>query len=151
MPWEISLPSDLIAHPLYAKAGRHPGHTSHLLISPDLNLAVIALACGPLPDAHSLAIETERLVTPLLQKTLGERTMEKYAGVYLQECGNKRCRGCGEIVLEVDSEMKITQVKDCHSGDMFETFDERCKKEECFAKLWPVGRTGEFRYAPQTV
>jgi hypothetical protein len=149
MPWEISLPSDLIAHPLYAKAGAHPGHTSHLLISPDLNFAVIAFACGPSPNAHSLAHETERFVTPLLQKALGERTMEKYAGVYLQECGANRCRGCGEIVLEVDSEMKITGMRDCNGGDMFETFDMRCKKEECFAKLWPVGRAGEFRSPPK--
>jgi len=147
MPWEISLPSDIVAHPLFSKAGSHPGHTSYLLISPDLQFAVIALACGPRPNAHALALETERLVTPLMQKVLGERTLEKYGGVYLQDCPGKRCRGCGEVVLEVDSEMKITRVRDCDGSDVFELFDLRCRNEECFAKLWPVGREGEFRYS----
>lgn len=83
-----------------------------------------------------------------MQKVLGERTIAKYGGVYLMECGGKkRCRGCGEIVLEVDSEMKITQMKDCDGNDVFKLFDLRCWKEECFAKLWPVGREGEFRYS----
>jgi len=147
MPWEISLPSDIIAHPLFSKAGAHPGHTSYLLISPDLQFAMIALACGPRPNAHALALETERLVMPLMQQILGERTLEKYGGVYLQECPGKRCRGCGEIVLEVDSEMKITRARDCDGSDVFELFDLQCRKEECFAKLWPVGREGEFRYS----
>src|SRR5271169_306115 len=106
MPWEISLPPDTVAHPLFGKAGGHPGHTSYLLVSPDLSFAVIALACGPRSNAGELAYETERVITPLMQKVLGERALKKYAGIYLVKCPNK-CRGCGEIVVEVGSEMKI--------------------------------------------
>ena len=146
MPWEISLPSDLVAHPLFSKAGAHPGHTSYLLISPDLSFAVIALSCGPKSDARELAFETERVMTPLMQKTLGERTIKTYAGIYQQQCPKKKCSGCGEIVLEVDAEMKITRMVDCDGKNLFRKFDATCKDEECFAKLWPVGREGEFRY-----
>jgi hypothetical protein len=147
MPWEISLPSDLVAHPLYSKAGMHPGHTSYILISPHLSFAVIALACGPNSDAGSLAIETERLLTPLFQKRLGEATIRDYAGIYQQNC-TKPCPGCGEMVIEVDAEMKITRLCDCEGEDVFSRFDKKCEKEECFAKLWSTGREGEFRYDP---
>jgi hypothetical protein len=145
MPWEISLPADTIAHPLFGKAGEHPGHTSYLLVSPDLSFAVIALACGPHSNAGELAYETERVITPLMQRVLGERTIKKYAGIYLMQC-QKKCRGCGEIVVEVDFEMKITRIRDCDGNDGFRRFDQKCKNEECIAKLWPVGREGEFRY-----
>jgi len=146
MPWEISLPSDLVAHPLFSKAGSHPGHTSYLLVSPDLSFAVIALSCGPKSDARDLAFETERVMTPLMQKTQGERTIQMYAGIYQQPCHEKKCPGCGEIVVEVDAEMKITRMVDCDGKDLFRKLDAACKDEECFAKLWPVGREGEFRY-----
>jgi hypothetical protein len=146
MPWEISLPSDIVAHPLFGKAGSHPGHTSYLLVSPHLSFAVIALACGPQSNAGNLAYTTERVMTHLMQQVLGERTIHKYAGIYLLKCA-KKCRECGEIVVEVDSEMKITRMRDCDGNDLFERFDVKCKKEECFAKLWPVGREGEFRFA----
>jgi hypothetical protein len=145
MPWEISLPSDLVAHPLYSKAGMHPGHTSHILISPDLSFAVIALACGPNSDAGSLASETERLLTLLFQKQLGEASIKDYAGIYKQKC-SKRCDGCGEIVIEVDAEIKVTRLCDCDGNDLFARFDRDCEKEECFAKLWTTGRDNEFRY-----
>lgn len=149
MPWEISLPSDTVAHPLFGKGGSHPGHTSYILISPDLSFAVIALSCGRHSNAGQLASEAERVITPLMQKALGERTIQKYAGIYQIKCPTKKkkkCRDCGEIVLEVDAEMKITRIRDCDDNDGFEKFDEKCKTEECFAKLWPVGREGEFRY-----
>jgi hypothetical protein len=145
MPWEISLPSDIIAHPLFSKAGSHPGHTSHLLISPDLSFAVIAFACGPGTNAGSLAFETERVITPLLQQVVGERAMKAYMGIYEQKCPTK-CHGCGEIIVEVDAEMKITSAIDCDGKDLFQKFNVKCEKEECFAKLWPTGREGEFRY-----
>jgi len=145
MPWEISLPSDIVAHPLFGKAGAHPGHTSYLLVSPHLSFAVIAFACGPQSNAGDLAYTTERVITHLMQQVLGERTMHKYGGIYLLKCP-KKCRECGEIVVEVDSEIKITRMRDCDGKDLFERFDVKCKKEECFAKLWPVGREGEFRF-----
>jgi hypothetical protein len=144
MPWEISLPSDTVAHPLFGKAGSHPGHKSQLLISPGLSFAVIAFACGPQTNAGELASETERILTPLLQKAVGEATLMVYAGIYKQEC-NKKCNGCGEVIIEVDAEMKITRLTDCDGDDLFGKFDVSCQKEECFAKLWPTGREGEFR------
>jgi len=119
--------------------------TSYLVVSPDLSFAVIAFACGPQSNAGSLAFETVRLVTPLLQQALGERTIEAYAGIYKQDCPQK-CSDCGEIVVEVDNEMKITRMVDCNGKDMFDRFEPRCSQEECMAKLWPVGREGEFRY-----
>ena len=146
MPWEISLPSDKVAHPLFSKGGSHPGHTSHLLVSPDLSFAVIALACGPRSNAPELAFETERILNPLMQKALGKRTMQKYAGIYQQQCPKKKCSGCGEVVVEVDSEMTITWIRDCDGNDVFRKFHPKCKDEECFAKLWPAGREGEFRF-----
>ena len=146
MPWEISLPSDLVAHPLFSKAGSHPGHTSYLLVSPELSFAVIAFSCGLNSDARELAFEAERVMTPLMQKTLGERVIQMYAGIYQQQCPKKKCSGCGEIVVEVDSEMKITRMVDCDGKDLFRKFDTTCMSKECFAKLWPVGREGEFRY-----
>jgi len=145
MPWEISLPSDTVAHPLVGKAGAHPGMTSYLLLSPDLNFAVIAFACGPSSDAVSLAFTTERIITPLVQQALGERTIKAYAGIYTQSCSEK-CPGCGEIVVEVDYEMKITRMVDCSGMDIFSKFKLECRQEECVAKLWPTGREGEFRY-----
>ena len=144
MPWEISLPSDLVPHPLFSKGGSHIGHTSHLLISPDLSFAVMALACGKQTNAGTLATETERVLTPLFQKSLGERTIKEYAGIYQLNC-SKRCHDCGEIVVEVDAEIKITRMVDCEGIDLFKSFDVRCGREECFAKLWPTGRRGEFR------
>lgn len=144
MPWEISLPSDTVAHPLFAKAGGHPGHTSHLLISPDLSFAVIAFACGPNSNARALASETERILTPLMQKAVGEKALKTYAGIYKQKC-EKKCDGCGEVIIEVDAEMKITSMTDCDRKNLFRKFDVRCEKEECFARLWPTGREGEFR------
>ena len=148
MPWEISLPSDIVSHPLFAKAGSHPGHTSHLVISPDLSFAVIAFACGPRSNAGVLASETERVITPLMQQTLGERAIYAYAGIYQLLCPEK-CLGCGEIVVEVDSEMQITRAVDCDGKDLFVKFDAACEREECFGKLWPTGREGEFRFGPQ--
>lgn len=145
MPWEISLSSDTVAHPLFCKAGAHPGMTSYLLLSPSLSFAVIAFASGPHPNANSLAFETERLITPLLQQALGERTIKAYAGIYTQQCP-QRCSGCGEVVVEVDNEMKITRMVDCSGKDMFVNFEPKCTQQECMAKLWPVGREGEFRY-----
>src|SRR5579859_4616110 len=137
MPWEISFPSDLVVHPLYAKAGMHPGHTSHILISPDLSFAVIALACGPNSDAGSLASETERVLTPLFQKRLGEASIQDYAGIYTQNCSSEKCKdNCGEVVVEVDAEIKITKFCDCQGQDLFKKFDKKCEKQECFAKLW---------------
>jgi hypothetical protein len=147
MPWEISLPSDTIPHPIFAKAGSHPGHTSHLLISPDLSFAVIAFACGRNTNAGALASETERVLTPLMQKAVGEATLKTYAGIYKQKC-DKKCDECGEVVIEVDAEMKITRMTDCERNDLFQKFDLNCRHEECFAKLWPTGRAGEFRYFP---
>jgi len=145
MPWEITLPTDEIAQPLYAKAGSHPGHTSELIVSPHLAFAVIAFACGPHPNARSLAFEAERVITPVLQQALGERGMEEYVGIYRLNCSDKRCNGCGEISVEVDSEIKITRFIDCEGNDGFKKFDAKCDTEECIAKLWPVGRHGEFR------
>jgi len=145
MPWEISLPSDTVAHPLFGKAGAHPGMTSYLLLSPDLSFAVLAFASGPHSSANSLAFETERLITPLFQQALGERTIKAYAGIYTQSCP-QRCSGCGEVVVEVDNEMKITRMVDCAGKDMFVKFEPKCQQEECMAKLWPVGREGEFRF-----
>ena len=49
-------------------------------------------------------------------------------------------------MVEVDAEMKITRMVDCDGKDLFRKLDAACKDEECFAKLWPVGREGEFRY-----
>jgi len=144
MPWEISLPSDTVAHPLYGKAGLHPGHTSHLSISPGLAFAVIAFACGPNTNAGELASETERVLTPLFQKVVGEAALKAYAGIYKQKCKEK-CDGCGEVVIEVDAEIKITKLTDCEGDDLFRKFDVRCRREECFAKLWSTGREGEFR------
>ena len=144
MPWEISLPSDTIAHPLFAKAGSHPGHTSHFLISPALSFGVIAFACGPHTNAGELASEAERVITPLMQQVLGERTFETYAGIYNQKCP-KKCNGCGELVVEVDDQIQITRAVDCDGKDIFRQFNVKCEKEECFAKLWPTGREGEFR------
>jgi hypothetical protein len=149
MPWEISLPSDLVVHPLYSKAGMHPGHTSHILISPDLSFAVIAFACGPNSDAGSLAFATERVLTPLFQKRLGEANIKDCAGIYKQKNCSRKCDdndGCGEIVIEVDAEMKITRFCDCEGNDLFPKFEKNCEKQECFAKLWTTGRGGEFRY-----
>jgi hypothetical protein len=145
MPWEITLPSDIIAHPLFSKAGSHPGHTSHLLISPDLSFAVIAFACGPRTNAGTLAFEAERVVTPLMQQVVGERAIMAYAGIYQQDCP-KKCSECGEIVVEVDAELRITRAMDCDGKDIFSKFDVKCETQECFAKLWTTGRQGEFRY-----
>src|SRR5271156_2853493 len=115
MPWEITLPSDEIAQPLFAKAGSHPGHTSELIVSPHLAFAVIAFACGPRSNARQLAFEAERVITPVLQQALGERGMEEYVGIYRLNCSSeKRCNDCGEISVEVDSEIKITRFIDCH-------------------------------------
>ena len=145
MPWEISLPSDLVPHPLFAKAGSHPAHTSHLLISPYLSFAVIALACGSKTNAGLLASETERILTPLMQKAVGEAALKTYGGIYKQKC-DKKCDECGEVVIEVDAQMKITRITDCEGNDLFQKFDRRCEKEECHAKLWPTGREGVFRW-----
>ena len=145
MPWEITLPSYTVTHPLFGKAGVHPGMTSYLLVSPELSFAVLAFACGPGSSASSLAFETVRVIAPLMQQALGERTLKDYAGIYTQHCP-QRCSGCGEIVVEVDNEMKITRMVDCNGKDMFSKFDPRCQQEECMAKLWSVGREGEFRY-----
>jgi hypothetical protein len=144
MPWEISLSSDKVAHTLYTKSGGLPGHTSQLVVSPDLSFAIVAFACGAHPDARALASETESVITPLIQKALREKTREEYAGVYKQNC-TKKCSGCGEIVVEVDSEMKITRMRDCEGEDILSRFGASCKKEECLVKLWPAGREGEFR------
>jgi len=147
MPWEISLPSDTVAHPLYTKSGGLPGHTSLLLISPHLSYAVIAFACGPATNAPSLAFETERVITPLMQQVVGERVLEEYGGIYKSNCSRTECdKGCGEIIIEVSSEMKITQFTDCDGNDIFGLFKPECIKKECFAKLWPAGREGEFRF-----
>ena len=144
MPWEIYLASDVVPHTLYTKSGGLPGHTSQLLISPDLSFAIIAFACGLLPNAGLLASETERIITPVMQRALGKRVIDAYAGIYKQNC-QKRCHGCGEIVVEVDSEVKLTRMVDCDGHDIFGKFDERCKRQGCFAKLWPAGPEGEFR------
>ena len=42
--------------------------------------------------------------------------------------------------------MKITRMVDCSGKDMFVNFEPKCIQQECMAKLWPVGREGEFRY-----
>ena len=47
--------------------------------------------------------------------------------------------------MEVDAEMKITRMRDCEGEDIFSKFDAKCEKGGCSAKLWPVGRQGEFR------
>ena len=85
MPWEIYLPSNKVAHPLYTKSGGLPGHTSQLVVSPDLSFAIIAFACGARPDARALASETERVITPLMQEVLQEKHDQKN----MQGCINK--------------------------------------------------------------
>jgi hypothetical protein len=144
MPWEIMLASDTITHTLYTKSGDLPGHSSNLLVSPDLSFAVIAFSCGKESKAGDLALETERVISPFMQQALGKKTIEAYAGIYQLNC-SKKCNGCGEIVIEIDMEMKITRMVDCDGTDIFTKFDAKCKKQECFAKLWPTGRAGEFR------
>jgi len=145
MPWEISLPSDTVTHPLYSKAGMHPGHTSHLLLSPELSFGVIALACGPATNAGALAFATERILTPLFLQTLGEANMRMYAGIYRMDCPHNES-GKGEVIIEVDSQIKITRLRDCDGQPIFSKIDTRCEDGECFAKLWTTGREGEFRF-----
>jgi hypothetical protein len=142
MPWEISLPSESVAHQLYSKAGAHRGHTSHLLLSPELSFAVIAFACGPSSNADALSLETERIVRPLLLQTLGEANMRSYAGIYRLPCEEQ---DNGEVIVEVDSQITITSLRDCAGKDIFQKIDSRCTNHACYAKLWPVGREGEFR------
>ena len=144
MPWEILLASDTVPHSLYTKGGYLPGHASELLISPNLLFGVVAFTCGAPITAPFLAMEAEKVITPLIQQTLGERTIEAYAGIYQQKCFKRR-PGNGEIVVEVDADITITRMVDCDGNDMFKLFNVRCWNEECFARLWPVGRPGEFR------
>jgi len=146
MPWEIFLASDTIAHTLYSKAGNLPGHSSQLIVSPNLSFGVIAFTCGAASTAMSLAMEAEKVITPLMQQVLGDRVLEAYAGIYQQKCFKRR-PGNGEIVIEVDIDVMITRMVDCDGNDLFKMFDGRCWNEECFAKLWPVGRAGEFRFS----
>lgn len=145
MPWEISLPSDTIPHPLYSKAGSHPGHTSELVLSPDLSFGIVALACGADTNAGLLAFETERIVTPLLQYVVGEASLRMYAGIYRMQCPHDE-PDKGEVVIEAASQIKITRLRDCDGRDGFARIDHRCESTECFAKLWDTGREGEFRF-----